>query len=351
MTKISNVHVRQIAAPVAVVGEILDTLGSADDRLWATDIWVAEPVLFDRPLGVGADGGHGAIRYSVVEYDPGRRIVFEFSPEGGLSGTHGFELEALGPDRSRLTHFLTAETSRWMRPIVPILIGSHDAMLETAFDRAELEATGRLHRATRIPRWLRIANGIVVALGRALGKLPPSAGRPTDRPPLGYRMFRPAGIVVPAALGAVAAIHAAWALGWRWPGGTDEALAERVVGAGAEFPPEPLVWAVAAGVGAAATVVAAVGAGRRERFLPAAAWCVAGLLIARGALSIPIDLISGLDSTYAQLDLALYSPLCIALGLGAAVVARGPRPSHKRQSEWSGALPRTDEKTRAMTRP
>ena len=126
MTAISNVHVREIAAPAAAVGEILATLGSADDRLWATDIWVTTPVMFDRPLAVGAEGGHGSIRYSVVEYEPGRRIVFEFSPDGGLSGTHGFELEALAPDRCRLRHFLEAETSRWMRPIMPILIGYHE---------------------------------------------------------------------------------------------------------------------------------------------------------------------------------------------------------------------------------
>lgn len=335
VTMISNVHVRQIAAPAAVVGPILDTLGSADDRLWATDIWVAEPVLFDRPLGVGADGGHGSIRYSVAEYEPGRRIVFEFSTEGGLSGIHGFELEALGPDRCRLTHFLEAGTRRWMRPIVPILIGWHDAMIETAFDRAELEATGSLKRRTFIPGWLRTVNGTEIALGRALGKLPPRAGRDTGRVPLGYRMFRPAGIVVPAALGAIAALHAAWALGWRWPGGTDQALAERVVGAGAELPPGPVIWAVAALLGAAATVVAAVGAGRRERLLSAATWSVAGVLIARGALLIPVDLIGGLDSIFAQLDLALYSPLCVALGLGAAVVARGPRQGQKRQFGWS----------------
>jgi len=337
MTKISNVHVREIAAPAAVVGEILDTLGSADDRLWATDIWVAEPVAFDRPLRVGADGGHGSIRYSVLDYEPGRRIVFEFSPDGGLSGTHGFELEALGPDRCRLTHCLEAETSRWMRPIVPILIGWHDAMVETALDRAELQATGSLKRRPRIPHWLRIVNGTEIAFGRAIGKLPPRAGRDSGRPPLGYRMFRPAGIVIPTALSAIAAIHAAWALGWRWPGGSDVALAERVVGAGAELPPEPVVWAVAALLGAAATAVAAVGAGRREPFLRAAAWSVAGVLIARGALYIPVDLIGGLDTTYAQLDLALYSPLCVALGLGAAIVARGPRPRHqKQQSAWSG---------------
>ena len=69
MTAISNAHVREIAAPAAAVGEILATLGSADDRLWATDIWVTTPVRFDRPLAVGAEGGHGSIRYSVVEYE------------------------------------------------------------------------------------------------------------------------------------------------------------------------------------------------------------------------------------------------------------------------------------------
>jgi Polyketide cyclase / dehydrase and lipid transport len=226
MTRIHNVHEREIAAPAAVVGEILDSVGSADDRLWATDIWVAEPVVFDRPLGVGASGGHGSIRYSVLEYEPSRRIVFEFSPGGGLSGTHRFELEPLGADRCRLRHVLEAETSRWMRPLEPILIGWHDAMVETALDRAELGATGSLERRTRIPRWLRIVNGAEIAIGRALGRIPPAAGRDGGRLPLGYRMIRPAGILVPAALGAIAAIHAAWALGWRWPGGTDDALAD-----------------------------------------------------------------------------------------------------------------------------
>jgi hypothetical protein len=101
--RIHNVHAREIAAPVEVVGEILDTLGSSGDRVWASDIWVAEPVVFERPLGVGADGGHGSLRYSVIEYEPGRRIVFEFSPDGALSGTHRFELEPLGAGRCRLT--------------------------------------------------------------------------------------------------------------------------------------------------------------------------------------------------------------------------------------------------------
>jgi hypothetical protein len=146
-------------------------------------------------------------------------------------------------------------------------------------------------------------------------------------------MVRPARIAVPAGLGATAAIHAAWALGWRWPGGTDAALAARVVGAGATLPRAPLIWAVAGVLGASATVVAMVGAGRSEPLLRAGTWGIAAVLIARGAVFIPVHLIGGLDSRFARLDLALYSPLCLALGLGAAIVARGPRPSDARRVE------------------
>ncbi len=212
-----------------------------------------------------------------------------------------------------------------MRPILPVLVGWHDAMVETAFDRAELEATGSLERRTRIPRWLRAVNGLEIALGRALGKLPPAAGRDSGRPPLGYRMFRPARIVVPAALGTVAAIHAAWALGWRWPGGTDRALAERVVGAGAELPAEPLVWAAAAGLGGAGGGAAAARAAPSRAGSPG---CYLERRLSprgpRGALhpGRP-DRRSRLRLCAARPDALL--PLCIALGFGAAIVARGPR--------------------------
>lgn len=64
------------------------------------------------------------------------------------------------------------------------------------------------------------------------------------------RHGRLAAFVVPPALAAIGAVHAAWALGWRWPGGDDAALAERVVGNGAELPPASATWAVAAALAA-----------------------------------------------------------------------------------------------------
>lgn len=48
------------------------------------------------------------------------------------------------------------------------------------------------------------------------------------------------------------------------------------------------------------------------------------VLTARGALFPPVDLAGGLSTEVQRLDLLVYSPLCLALGLGAAIVARGP---------------------------
>ena len=56
-------------------------------------------------------------------------------------------------------------------------------------------------------------------------------------------------------------------------------------------------------------------------------------------LFIPLDLISGLDTEYARLDLAIYSPLSLELGVGAAIVARGPHPHHGVEEIDSSTMP------------
>jgi hypothetical protein len=124
--------------------------------------------------------------------------------------------------------------------------------------------------------------------------------------------------VIPGTLGGLAALHAAWALGWRWPGGSDRELAERVVGPGAELPSPAMIWSVA-GVLTVAAVSVRAGAQGRVRI---AAWTVAAVLTARGLAAIPVALAGGLGPIYNRLDLALYSPLCLALGLGTARMLR-----------------------------
>ena len=70
---VHNIHQRRIAAPPARVGELLDTLASGKDRLWPHERW--PPMKLDTPLGIGATGGHGPIRYVVEAYDPGVQVV------------------------------------------------------------------------------------------------------------------------------------------------------------------------------------------------------------------------------------------------------------------------------------
>ncbi len=130
--------------------------------------------------------------------------------------------------------------------------------------------------------------------------------------------------LVPGTLTAIAGMHAAWALGWRWPGGTDQALADHVVGRGASLPPDWLTALVAGTLLAGAAIVrdGAAGADGRTRL---AAWGVAGVLLTRGAVSVPIDLAGDRDDVYTRLDLAVYSPLCLALGAGTVRLLIRPR--------------------------
>ena len=146
------------------------------------------------------------------------------------------------------------------------------------------------------------------------------------------RAGRAGAMAVPPALAALGALHAAWALGWRWPGGDDRGLAERVLsrsererlGAGG-LPPVPLTWTVAAALLAAAGIVRAA-SGAAPRPVRGAAWAVSAAFLARGAASISADLVGGPADAYQRLDLAIYSPLSLALGAGtAAAVARTGR--------------------------
>jgi hypothetical protein len=232
---------------------------------------------------------------------PGRLVEFEFEPGFGLRGGHRLEVEPAGTDRALLRHVLDVEVEGMYRLLRRAFLGMHDALVEDLLDKAELAATERLEQPARWPRWLRFVNSVEVAL----------------RP----RRGRFAAIAVPGALLALGAIHSAWALGWRWPGGDDAAFAERVVGNGAELPSTGATWAVAAALVAAAGVVHRAADGARGR-IRMAAWGVAATFTARGLLYIPIDLACGVDAPYEPLDLAIYSPISLTIGLGTAWLLR-----------------------------
>jgi hypothetical protein len=131
-----NVHERVIPASVDAVGRMIDALGSPGDVAWPSERW--PPLKLDRPLQVGAAGGHGPIRYRVESYEPGRRVRFRFLSPEGFVGTHGFDVETAGEGASRLRHVIEMRTEgmavlNWSLIIRPL----HDALLEDVLDKVE----------------------------------------------------------------------------------------------------------------------------------------------------------------------------------------------------------------------
>jgi len=139
---IINVHERVLDAPITEIGKLIDGLASADDKLWPHDRWPA--MKFDRPLSVGAVGGHGPIRYTVESYKPGSCIQFRFTGPKGFLGGHRFEVETVEGEKTRLRHTIEMQVQGVARLIWPLVICPlHNALIEDALDRAEIYAGGR----------------------------------------------------------------------------------------------------------------------------------------------------------------------------------------------------------------
>jgi len=320
--KVHSVHAREISAPPERVGALLDGLGGEQDRLWPIDRWSTVPFELRGPLAAGTTAQHGPIRYAVEAYEPGRRLTFRFAPGLGLVGTHGFEVEPLGERRTRLTHELEGRVEPKMLALWPIVRGYHDALVEDILAQAARAATGHEVPSGRWPYWLRIVKGAELRLANRRSRRARPTGPGGRSGAILDRAGRVGGVAVPAALAALAALHAAWALGWRWPGGSDRELAERVLGGGAtELPPDWATWAVAIALAGAAAIVRATASDEPPPVVRRLAWAGAAVFLIRGVVYVPADLIRGLDGLYERLDLAIYSPLCLVLGVGAAAVA------------------------------
>jgi hypothetical protein len=146
--EILNIHERVFEADPVKVGALIDSLSSGEDRLWPHHVWPR--MAFDRPLGVGAKGGHGPIRYVVQEYTPGRSIRFRFTGPKGFEGYHGYEILS-GPGQSVvLRHTLKMDAHgpalvSWPLVYRPL----HDALLEDSLATAQVS----LGLSPRIQPW------------------------------------------------------------------------------------------------------------------------------------------------------------------------------------------------------
>ena len=71
-----NIHSRNLNCSKSVLWEIVSTLATREDKIWPLEKW--PPIRFKNGIKEGAEGGHGPIRYKVLQYEPGSKVVFEF---------------------------------------------------------------------------------------------------------------------------------------------------------------------------------------------------------------------------------------------------------------------------------
>jgi hypothetical protein len=136
VSNMKNTHERTLNAPIDTLASLIDQLASRQDRFWPSSRWSA--MKFDRPLAVGAIGGHGFIGYTVERYQPGREIQFRFTSPKGLNGMHRLSLEELPDGQTRVKHVIEASLEG------PMVLGwtlairfLHDALTEDGMDRVE----------------------------------------------------------------------------------------------------------------------------------------------------------------------------------------------------------------------
>lgn len=146
------------------MGAVLDSLSSAEDRLWPRGEWPS--MRLDRPLGVGAAGGHGPVRYTVSAYEPARRVLFTFTGPRGFNGTHCFEITEAPGGGTLLRHELLMRPTGAARLSWPLFFRPlHDAVIEESFDRAE-RAVGIQPVGHRRSLWVRALRQTFAARSR-----------------------------------------------------------------------------------------------------------------------------------------------------------------------------------------
>jgi hypothetical protein len=158
---VRNLHVR--ALPSAPSG-LIDSLAGGADQLWPHHAWPA--MRLDRPLGVGAAGGHGPIHYRVIAHVPGQWIRFRFTAPRGFDGFHEFTAHEAADGSAELHHLVSMNvrgTARITWPAVwrPL----HNALIEDSLDRAEQSVTGTVGSPARWSWCVRLLRSLAARFG------------------------------------------------------------------------------------------------------------------------------------------------------------------------------------------
>lgn len=129
------------------------------------------------------------------------------------------------------------------------------------------------------------------------------------------------------ALLGLAGSHAYWGLGGTWPGHDPESLSRKVfAGEDQQLPPPAACFTVAGAL--TLPVVALVLAGRPGPLQPASrriCQAAAVALLGRGGLGFTLPRFTQANPEFRDLNRKIYSPLCLALGLGMLRSANSPK--------------------------
>jgi hypothetical protein len=184
--RVLNVHERELQGTHEEVGAMIDSLSSPRDALWPWHSWPR--MEFDRPLAVGAVGGHGPVRYVVEDYAPGRSIRFRFTGPKGFHGYHSYEIIDSPGRGCVLRHTLEMTTHGLAVLTWPLMFRPmHDALLEDslAVAQASLGCDPQMRPWSpwvRLLRWL-LSGGRTRAQETPRGSPPRTAtGDGSDRP-------------------------------------------------------------------------------------------------------------------------------------------------------------------------
>ncbi|MFD9699602.1 SRPBCC family protein [Lentzea sp. NPDC059081] len=146
---IRNIHTRDLGEPA---GPFVDRM----PELWPP-AWGRQE--FDRPLGVGADGGHGPIRYHCTAHTPGTSITFAFRDGDGF---HTLSASGTVLRHELVGDFPLAKRLRWAL----VVRWLHDACIEDLFDACAGAAGHPPVVTERWSWWVRVVRRIFMATNR-----------------------------------------------------------------------------------------------------------------------------------------------------------------------------------------
>ncbi|WP_298894903.1 hypothetical protein [uncultured Psychroserpens sp.] len=134
--QVINIHKRKISQPKEKVSLLFKTLATSNDHIWPYRNWPA--MRFKDGLKIGSNGGHGRIRYTIIEFEDGNFIKFKFRKPDGFYGTHELSINAVSENTSEIIHKIDMKTSLKASVLWVFMIRwLHDALIEDAFDNVE----------------------------------------------------------------------------------------------------------------------------------------------------------------------------------------------------------------------